>query len=197
MSNNYSSIDSSIAERQDESVPFFEVSVRKQDDTYDDIYMLRFCRSFLLFLQSKAWKLLNYTILSTSNCGNPSLRLFGFGPVVPDGFGIGYIIKDSSIHYSISSKHRQTSRYASVLEASLREMASLFRSKEDKPYSMKKGSSKRGNSFAFKCKSMFSNGEGANTSQDEAKDESNDAYGDLWGITSPRHMLPVKKDGIK
>lgn len=28
-----------------------------------------------------------------SNCGNPSLRLFGFGPVVRDGFGIGYIIK--------------------------------------------------------------------------------------------------------
>ena len=50
MSNNYSSIGSSIAERQGESVPFFEVSVRKQDDTYDDLYMLRFCRSFLLFL---------------------------------------------------------------------------------------------------------------------------------------------------
>jgi carnitine O-acetyltransferase len=24
-------------------------------------------------------------ILSTSNCGNPSLRLFGFGPVSADG----------------------------------------------------------------------------------------------------------------
>ena len=34
------------------------------------------------FFQSKAWKTLNHTILSTSNCGNPSLRLFGFGPVV-------------------------------------------------------------------------------------------------------------------
>lgn len=31
-----------------------------------------------------------------SNCGNPSLRLFGFGPVVRDGFGIGYIIKGES-----------------------------------------------------------------------------------------------------
>lgn len=34
------------------------------------------------FFKSDAWKKLNHTILSTSNCGNPSLRLFGFGPVV-------------------------------------------------------------------------------------------------------------------
>lgn len=36
---------------------------------------------------------LAHSTLSTSNCGNPCLRLFGFGAVVPDGFGIGYIIK--------------------------------------------------------------------------------------------------------
>lgn len=34
------------------------------------------------FFRSKAWQALNHTVLSTSNCGNPSLRLFGFGPVV-------------------------------------------------------------------------------------------------------------------
>lgn len=43
------------------------------------------------FFQSKPWKMLNHTVLSTSNCGNPSLALFGFGPVVPDGLGIGYM----------------------------------------------------------------------------------------------------------
>src|SRR6266498_4913007 len=43
------------------------------------------------------WQALNHTVLSTSNCGNPALRLFGFGPVVADGFGIGYIIKDDGI----------------------------------------------------------------------------------------------------
>lgn len=36
---------------------------------------------------------LGHSTLSTSNCGNVSLRLFGFGPVVGDGLGIGYIIK--------------------------------------------------------------------------------------------------------
>ena len=31
------------------------------------------------FFSSEAWKTLNHTIISTSNCGNPALRLFGFG----------------------------------------------------------------------------------------------------------------------
>ena len=29
--------------------------------------------------------------------GNPALRMFGFGPVCADGFGIGYIIKDDNM----------------------------------------------------------------------------------------------------
>ena len=95
-----------IAERRGETIPFFE---------------------------SKAWKVLNYTVLSTSNCGNPSLRLFGFGPVVPDGFGVGYIIKERSIYYSISSKHRQTARYARTLEVTLRDMAAILQSQRQKP----------------------------------------------------------------
>ena len=32
------------------------------------------------FFLSRPWKALNHTVLSTSNCGNPALRLFGFGP---------------------------------------------------------------------------------------------------------------------
>lgn len=43
------------------------------------------------------WSVLSTSILSTSNCGNPALRLFGFGPVAADGYGIGYIIKDEGI----------------------------------------------------------------------------------------------------
>jgi carnitine O-acetyltransferase len=39
---------------------------------------------------------LGSSTISTSNCGNPALRLFGFGPVAADGFGLGYIIKVSS-----------------------------------------------------------------------------------------------------
>lgn len=79
------------------------------------------------FFTSRSWKTLNHTILSTSNCGNPALRLFGFGPVVPDGFGIGYIIKDGGLQYSVSSKHRQTQRYVNVLERTLNDFNDLLK----------------------------------------------------------------------
>lgn len=80
-----------------------------------------------LFFDSEAWKMLNHTILSTSNCGNPSLRLFGFGPVVPDGFGIGYVIKDYGLSFSVSTKHRQTQRYVRSLKNTLREFKEIMK----------------------------------------------------------------------
>ena len=73
------------------------------------------------------WDKINTTILSTSNCGNPSLRQFGFGPTSADGFGIGYIIKDGSISICASSKHRQTSRYIDALESYFLELRKLLR----------------------------------------------------------------------
>lgn len=79
------------------------------------------------FFKSEGWRSLNHTILSTSNCGNPALKMFGFGPVVPDGFGLGYIIKDNAITYSISSKHRQTARYVETLRGVLMKIKSLLR----------------------------------------------------------------------
>jgi carnitine O-acetyltransferase len=73
------------------------------------------------------WDKINQTILSTSNCGNPSLRQFGFGPTSGDGFGIGYIIKDGSVSICASSKHRQTSRFIDALEAYFLEIRKLLR----------------------------------------------------------------------
>ncbi|KAL9619354.1 MAG: hypothetical protein Q9160_006034 [Pyrenula sp. 1 TL-2023] len=73
------------------------------------------------------WDRINNTILSTSNCGNPALRHFGFGPTSGDGFGIGYIIKDDSISICASSKHRQTQRYVESLESYLLELRKLLR----------------------------------------------------------------------
>ena len=73
------------------------------------------------------WDKINGTILSTSNCGNPSLRQFGFGPTSGDGFGIGYIIKDGSISICASSKHRQTKRYIDALEAYFLELRRILR----------------------------------------------------------------------
>jgi len=78
------------------------------------------------FFESEPWRVLNHTVLSTSNCGNPSLRHFGFGAVVPDGFGVGYIIKDNSLHYSVSSKNRQTRRFVNVLACYLDEVHDML-----------------------------------------------------------------------
>ncbi|KAL1871580.1 hypothetical protein VTK73DRAFT_2009 [Phialemonium thermophilum] len=83
------------------------------------------------------WDKLNTTIISTSNCGNPSLRQFGFGPVSGDGFGIGYIIKDDRISICVSSKHRQTKRFVDTLESYLLEIRRILRITSRKSISLK------------------------------------------------------------
>ncbi|KAI8971435.1 acyltransferase ChoActase/COT/CPT [Mycotypha africana] len=79
-----------------------------------------------LLFTDPGWALLNHTVLSTSNCGNPALKLFGFGPTVSDGFGIGYIIKEDGIAFCASSKHRQTQRFLNNLEAYLIDIQTLL-----------------------------------------------------------------------
>ncbi|KAF9043985.1 acyltransferase ChoActase/COT/CPT [Panaeolus papilionaceus] len=80
---------------------------------------------------------LGTSILSTSNCGNPALRLFGFGPVAADGYGIGYIIKDDGISVCASSKHLQTRRFLDTLKGYLldiqRVLVQLHRSANERP----------------------------------------------------------------
>jgi len=65
--------------------------------------------------QDNGWLLLHHDVMSTSNCGNPALRLFGFGPVVADGFGLGYIIKDEGMQICCTSFRRQTQRFVTML----------------------------------------------------------------------------------
>ncbi|KAI9795927.1 MAG: hypothetical protein M1833_006575 [Piccolia ochrophora] len=79
------------------------------------------------------WDKLNNTILSTSNCGNPALRQFGFGPTSGEGFGIGYIIKDDSVSICASSKHRQTKRFVDAIEAYFLEVRRLLRATRQQP----------------------------------------------------------------
>ncbi|EDO18066.1 hypothetical protein Kpol_1045p53 [Vanderwaltozyma polyspora DSM 70294] len=79
-----------------------------------------------IIFRDKSWKILNKNILSTSNCGNPCLKNFGFGPVTPNGFGIGYVIRDESISIVVSSKHRQTQRFVSLIERAFLEVDHIF-----------------------------------------------------------------------
>jgi len=93
------------------------------------------------------WSVLNTSILSTSNCGNPALRLFGFGPVAADGYGIGYIIKEEGISVCASSKHLQTRRFLDTLQNYLVEVQKmvthLHRAANERPRFLDEGSDVR------------------------------------------------------
>jgi carnitine O-acetyltransferase len=86
--------------------------------------------------RDSGWSLLSTSILSTSNCGNPALRLFGFGPVAADGYGIGYIIKEDGLSVCASSKHLQTRRFLDTLQGYLfdvqRILVSLMRAANER-----------------------------------------------------------------
>ncbi|UZJ56481.1 hypothetical protein CBS101457_005801 [Exobasidium rhododendri] len=76
--------------------------------------------------RDQGYATINHTVLSTSNCGNPALRLFGFGPVAADGFGLGYIIKDDALSICAASKHLQTSRFLDTLSKYLKDMQEML-----------------------------------------------------------------------
>ncbi|ETO62213.1 hypothetical protein F444_19855 [Phytophthora nicotianae P1976] len=105
-----------------------------------------------------AWRKLNHSVLSTSNCGNPSLRLFGFGPVVPDGFGIGYIIKDEGIQFCASSRHRQTERYLKNLESYLLRVQDLLMHEEEIRFPHNTAAKKKTVQATFKGYGFFDDG---------------------------------------
>lgn len=76
--------------------------------------------------QDPGYSTLGSSVLSTSNCGNPALRLFGFGPTTPEGYGIGYIIKEEGISVCMSSKHLQTRRLLKTLQTYFMEVRQLL-----------------------------------------------------------------------
>ncbi|MDL2267105.1 choline/carnitine O-acyltransferase [Desulfovibrio sp. OttesenSCG-928-G15] len=77
------------------------------------------------------WRTLKHDALSTSGIGAPCIRFFGFGPVVEDGFGIGYAPGDegtgmvvtalAASGLSPASLLAEVERAAACVEALLRE----------------------------------------------------------------------------
>ncbi|KAI1196484.1 choline/Carnitine O-acyltransferase [Nemania serpens] len=104
-----------------------DIQPRQRGDSTTSNPRSRDLHSVPALFADAGWDRLNTTILSTSNCGNPSLRQFGFGPTSGDGFGIGYIIKDEGINICVSSKHRQTKRFVDALESYLLEIRRVLR----------------------------------------------------------------------
>jgi len=61
-------------------------------------------------------------VISTSNCGSDALRSFGFGPVVSEGLGLGYMIHGNAIPVTVSSFQNEASKFVQLLELSLLDM---------------------------------------------------------------------------
>ena len=51
----------------------------------------------------RAWGLLNTSVLSTSNVNAPCISMIAFGAVCPEGYGIGYVVEDEAVTFSIAS----------------------------------------------------------------------------------------------
>ncbi len=98
----------------------------QSDDVADGVHDSLKLDEMPAIFADAGWDKLNNTIISTSNCGNPSLKLFGFGPVSSNGFGVGYIIKDNWMTICASSKHRQTKRFMKTLNTSFNEMERVY-----------------------------------------------------------------------
>jgi carnitine O-acetyltransferase len=73
-----------------------------------------------------AFARLAHSELSTSNCGGVGIELFGFGAVVPNGLGIGYMIRDADMHINITSFTNQSKHFSAEIEQALCDLHSLF-----------------------------------------------------------------------
>ncbi|KAM0732428.1 Carnitine O-palmitoyltransferase 2, mitochondrial [Formica fusca] len=71
-----------------------------------------------VIFQDPAYNALNYNILSTSTLSSPVVLAGGFGPVVSDGYGIGYMIQDERLGTVVTSYegNRNANKYIQTLE---------------------------------------------------------------------------------
>ncbi|ORY04936.1 acyltransferase ChoActase/COT/CPT [Basidiobolus meristosporus CBS 931.73] len=72
------------------------------------------------YTKSTHWK------LSTSQLASEHFDNWGFGEVVPDGFGIGYIIKNNAIHFNVTSMHLGSKTLNHLLAESAEQMKQVF-----------------------------------------------------------------------
>jgi len=83
--------------------------------------------AFPALFEDEAYSLMTSSILSTSNCGTPQLSLFGFGPVVQNGYGIAYFLKDDRIPITITSFERPTEQFCELVRQTLLEIRKVLR----------------------------------------------------------------------
>ncbi|XP_019387941.1 PREDICTED: carnitine O-palmitoyltransferase 2, mitochondrial-like isoform X1 [Crocodylus porosus] len=79
------------------------------------------------FFLDSAYQRINHNILSTSTLHSPAVHLGGFGPVVPDGFGIGYHVFDTWLGCNVTSYlDKEQQEFLSSLELSLNDILDVL-----------------------------------------------------------------------
>lgn len=72
--------------------------------------------------------------LIVANCGNAATTTFGITPAVPQGFGIGYIIKDDQSDLTVTSQFRQGDRLMYMLNWVLTEIRGYWKASTGKAF---------------------------------------------------------------
>ncbi|XP_056646339.1 carnitine O-palmitoyltransferase 2, mitochondrial [Diorhabda sublineata] len=78
--------------------------------------------------EDPAYAMLNHIILSTSTLNSPAIFAGGFGPVVKNGLGVGYIIKDDELGVLVTSypPYHRGSDFIDSLRGTFDELVSLL-----------------------------------------------------------------------
>lgn len=84
--------------------------------------------------QDPAYKRINHVNLSTSTLSSPALMLGGFGPVVRDGFGVGYGIQDDMLGCNVTNypPHTDVCGLLDCIKLSLEDIYSVLEGKNFK-----------------------------------------------------------------
>jgi len=86
---------------------------------------------------NKAYPLLSRSVLSTSNLGsNKGVDLVCFGPVTDEGFGLCYMIHDSSLQIHVANFHGLSTSFVSLLDSCLLQMMALLSSQSSSSKSL-------------------------------------------------------------
>ncbi|UJR25276.1 hypothetical protein I4U23_006628 [Adineta vaga] len=76
----------------------------------------------------KSYQLMNHTILSTSTVASKHIAAGGFGPVVNDGFGIGYLIDDEQCGLLVTSyMQKELDQYMQAAMESYKDLANIIK----------------------------------------------------------------------
>lgn len=91
---------------------------------------IRILENFDLF-KDPAYARINHNIISTSTLSSNALHAGGFGPVVKDGYGIGYNIQDELLGCIVSNYKNETNgkEFLECLRKSYEELTDVIQAK--------------------------------------------------------------------